>query len=424
MPATVVLGAQWGDEGKGRVVDYFAESADFVVRYQGGNNAGHTIIVGDEKLALSLIPSGILYPKCTPVIASGTVIDPAVLIAEMEMAAEKDLDPSRVRVSSNAHLIMPYHRKLDAAIERYLGKNQIGTTKKGIGPAYTDKYARFGIRMQDLFDPKIFREKVEAALDEKNKILPRVYNTLPMDPDEIVDEYLEYADRLRPHVADTSRLLWDGINDGKRVLFEGAQGTLLDIDHGTYPFVTSSNPTAGGAAVGSGIGPKAIDEIVGVAKAYISRVGTGPFPTELHDEIGDRMIELGGEYGTVTGRRRRCGWLDLLALRYAVRVNTFTSLFLTKLDILSAFDTIKVATSYRSSEGAHDEFPAQQSVLYHCEPVYEELPGWRTDITDIREFGKLPAEARGYIEYVQEQAGVPVGWVSVGPERSQLIEIS
>jgi len=424
MPATVVLGAQWGDEGKGRVVDYFSEKADYVVRFQGGNNAGHTIVVGNEKLALSLIPSGILYPDCTPVIASGTVIDPKVLLAEMDMTAERGLDPSKVKLSSNAHLIMPYHRKLDAAIERYLGKNLIGTTKKGIGPAYTDKYSRFGIRIQDLFDPKIFREKVEAALVDKNKILPRVYNTLPMDADEIVEEYLGYADRLRPHVADTSLLLWNAIKAGNDVLFEGAQGTLLDIDHGTYPFVTSSNPTAGGAIVGSGIGPKTIDEVIGVAKAYISRVGTGPFPTELHDDVGDKMIELGGEYGTVTGRRRRCGWLDMLALRYAVRINSLTRLFLTKLDILSAFDTIKVATRYHSKEGDFDDFPSQQSVLYHCEPVYEELPGWRTDITEIREFGNLPTEAQNYIRYIEEAAEAPIGWVSVGPERTQLVEIS
>ena len=424
MPATVVLGAQWGDEGKGRVVDYFAEQADYVVRYQGGNKAGHTIVVGDQKLALSLIPSGILYPNCTPVIASGTVIDPKVLIEEMEMAAARQLDPSRVKLSSNAHLIMPYHRKLDAAIERYLGKNQIGTTKKGIGPAYTDKYARFGIRVQDLFDPKIFQEKVEAALEEKNKILPRVYNTLPMDAVEIIEEYTGYADRLRPHVTDTSLLLWNALRAGRQVLFEGAQGTLLDIDHGTYPFVTSSNPTAGGAAVGSGIGPRALDEIIGVAKAYISRVGTGPFPTELHDETGDRMIELGGEYGTVTGRRRRCGWLDLVALEYAHRVNTFTSLFLTKLDILSAFDTIKVATAYLSGGERYDTFPSQQSVLYHCEPVYEELPGWKTDITAVRRYDDLPKETRSYIEYIQDKVEVPIGWVSVGPERSQLVSLS
>ena len=424
MPATIVLGAQWGDEGKGRVVDYFAENASYVVRFQGGNNAGHTIVVGEQRLALSLIPSGILYPDCTPVIASGTVIDPAVLLTEMEMAAEKDLDPSRVRLSGNAHLIMPYHRKLDAAIERYLGNNQIGTTKKGIGPAYTDKYSRFGVRVQDLFDPKIFREKVEAALVDKNRILPRVYNTLPMDPGEIVDEYLGYAEMLRPHVTDTSLLLWTALQAGKEVLFEGAQGTLLDIDHGTYPFVTSSNPTAGGAVVGSGIGPRAIDEVVGVAKAYISRVGTGPFPTELHDEVGHRMIELGGEYGTVTGRRRRCGWLDMLALRYAVRINSISRLFLTKLDILSAFETIKVATAYTSDGDVYEEFPDQQSVLYHCSARYEELDGWREDITGIREYRDLPKEARAYIEYIQESAGVPVGWVSVGPERSQLITVS
>ncbi len=424
MPATIVLGAQWGDEGKGRVVDFFAQEADYVVRFQGGNNAGHTIVVGGEKLALSLIPSGIMYPDCIPVIASGTVIDPKVLLAEMDMATDRGLDPTPVRLSLNAHLIMPYHRKLDAAIERYLGKNQIGTTKKGIGPAYTDKYARFGIRVQDLFDEKIFREKVEAALDEKNKILPRVYNTLPMDADEIVTEYLEYAEQLKPHVADTSLLLWNAIQDGKNVLFEGAQGTLLDIDHGTYPFVTSSNATAGGAVVGTGVGPKAIDEVIGVAKAYISRVGTGPFPTELNDEIGDTMIELGGEYGTVTGRRRRCGWLDLLALRYAVRVNSLTKIFLTKLDILSAFDTIKVATGYRSAEGNFNDFPAQQSVLYHCDPTYDELPGWREEITGIREYDDLPEEAQAYIEYIQDSVGVPVGWVSVGPERSQLIELS
>jgi len=423
MAATIVLGAQWGDEGKGRVVDYFAEKADFVVRFQGGNNAGHTIVVGDQRLALSLIPSGIHYPNCTPVIASGTVIDPAVLIAEMDMVAEKGLDPSRVRLSSNAHLIMPYHRKLDAAIERYLGKNLIGTTKKGIGPAYTDKFSRFGIRVQDLFDPKIFREKVDAALVDKNKILPRVYNTLPMDAGEITDEYLGLAERLRPHVTDTSLLIHRAVKEGKEVLFEGAQGTLLDVDHGTYPFVTSSNPTAGGAVIGAGIGPKAIDEVVGVAKAYISRVGTGPFPTELNDETGDTMIELGGEYGTVTGRRRRCGWLDLVALRYAARVNGLTRLFITKMDILSASDTIAVATGYRAGDDRYDEFPSQQSVLYHCEPEYVELDGWGEDITGVRRYEDLPKEARAYIEFIEEAVEVPVGWVSVGPERSQLVEI-
>ena len=423
MSAKIILGAQWGDEGKGRVVDYFAENADFVARFQGGNNAGHTIVVADERLALSLIPSGILYPSCIPVIGSGTVIDPKVLLDEMDMVRSRGLDPSRVKLSTNAHLIMPYHRKLDAVIERYLGKNQIGTTKKGIGPAYTDKYSRFGIRVQDLFDPKIFAQKVEAALEEKNRILPRVYNTLPMESEEIIDEYLEFADLLKPHVTDTSLLLWEAIRDGKEVLFEGAQGTLLDVDHGTYPFVTSSNPTAGGAVIGSGIGPKDIDDVIGVAKAYISRVGTGPFPTELHDETGDRMIELGGEYGTVTGRRRRCGWLDLLALRYAARINSLTHIFLTKLDILSAFDTIKVATAYESGSERYEDFPAQQSVLYRCEPVYDELPGWGEDISGARDYADLPEAARSYIEYVQEAVGVTIGWVSVGPERSQLVEV-
>jgi adenylosuccinate synthase len=306
-------------------------------------------------------------------------------------------------------------------MERYLGKNQIGTTKKGIGPAYTDKYSRRGIRVQDLFDPKIFRDKVEAALEDTNKILTRVYNQLPMDPVAISDEYLAYAERVLPYVTDTSLLLWEAIHSGKEVLFEGAQGTLLDIDHGTYPFVTSSNPTAGGAIVGSGIGPKDIDRVIGVAKAYISRVGTGPFPTELHDEIGDTMIELGGEYGTVTGRRRRCGWLDLVALRYSARVNSLTEIFLTKLDILSAFDTIKVANAYTSLGERYDEFPRQQRVLYNCTPVLTELPGWRTDISGCRDYDELPENARRYIEYVEEAVGVPVGWISVGPERQQLI---
>lgn len=422
MPSTVVLGAQWGDEGKGRVTDFFAQSADYVVRYQGGNNAGHTIIIGDQKFALSLTPSGVMYPHTVPVIASGTVIDPKVLLDELDMLESRGVDTSRLKISSNAHLIMPYHRKLDAVMERFLGQNQIGTTKKGIGPAYTDKFQRRGIRVQDLFDPKIFRDKVETALNDTNRQLTRVYNQLPMEGSQIADEYLEYAKRLLQYVDDTSLLLWNAMKQGKHVLFEGAQGTLLDVDHGTYPFVTSSNPTAGGAVVGSGIGPKMIDEIVGVAKGYISRVGTGPFPTELNDEIGDRMIELGGEYGVVTGRRRRCGWLDLVALKYAVRVNSLTQLFLTKIDILSAFETIKVATSYTSEGEQYDDFPRQQRVLYNCTPNYVELPGWNVDITGCREFGDLPPAARDYIAYIEDAIEVPIGWVSVGPERQQLID--
>ncbi len=421
MPATIVLGAQWGDEGKGKVTDVFAENADLVVRYQGGNNAGHTIVIGDERFALSLIPSGVMYPDCTPVIASGCVIDPRVLIDETAMLADRGIDPARLRISSNAHLIMPYHRKLDAVMERYLGRQMIGTTKKGIGPAYADKYSRQGIRVQDLFDPKIFRDKLTAALSEKNRTLTRVYNQLPMDAEDIAAEYLGYAEALLPFVTDTSLLIWEAIDADREVLFEGAQGTLLDIDHGTYPFVTSSSPTAGGAMTGSGIGPKTVDRIIGVAKAYISRVGTGPFPTELSDEVGETMVEVGGEFGTVTGRRRRCGWLDLVALRYSARINSLTDFFLTKLDVLSEFDTLKIAVAYRSLGETYTEFPRQQRVLYNCTPEYEELAGWRTDITAVRRFSELPLEAQHYIEFIEDRTRVPVGWVSVGPERRQVL---
>ncbi len=421
MPATIVLGAQWGDEGKGKVTDVFAERADLVVRYQGGNNAGHTIVIGTERFALSLIPSGVMYPNCTPVIASGCVVDPKVLLDEISMLTGRGVDPSRLRISSNAHLIMPYHRKLDAVMERYLGRQMIGTTKKGIGPAYTDKYSRQGIRIQDLFDPKIFRDKLAVALADKNKLLTRVYNQLPMDAEQIATEYLTYAETLLPFVTDSSLLIWEAIEANQEVLFEGAQGTLLDIDHGTYPFVTSSSPTAGGALTGSGVGPKAIDRVVGVAKAYISRVGTGPFPTELSDEIGETMVTVGGEFGTVTGRRRRCGWLDLVALRYAARVNSLTDIFLTKLDILSEFDTLHVAVAYSSRGETYTELPRQQRVLYDCTPIYEELPGWKTDITGVRKFSDLPGTAQQYIEFIEKRTGVPINWVSVGPERSQVL---
>jgi adenylosuccinate synthase len=417
VPTTVLVGAQWGDEGKGKITDHLSERADVVVRYQGGNNAGHTIIVGRERFALTLIPSGVLYPQVTPVIGNGCVIDPAVLVAEMAELDRRGIDPSRLRISGNAHLIMPYHRKLDAVMERFLGRQQIGTTKRGIGPAYMDKFSRHGIRVQDLFDPKIFHEKLAVALKDKNKILAKVYNSLPMEIEPIAAEYLGYGDVLQEHVTDTSLLLWEAQQEGKNIIFEGAQGTLLDIDHGTYPFVTSSNPTAGGATTGSGIGPKMIDRVVGVAKAYITRVGTGPFPTELHDEVGARMVELGGEFGTVTGRRRRCGWLDLVALKYAVRVNGLTELAMTKLDILSHFETLKVAVGYDSLGDRHTEFPRQQRVLYNCHPVYEELPGWNSDISEIRSFDDLPKEARGYIEYVEERIGIPISMIGVGPAR-------
>ena len=418
MPASVILGAQWGDEGKGKITDLLAKQADIVVRYQGGNNAGHTIVTGTQKFALSLIPSGVLYPTVTPVIGNGVVVDPKWFFEEMETLTKKGIDPSRVKISNNAHLIMPYHRKLDAVIERYLGSSMIGTTKRGIGPAYTDKFSRSGIRVQDLFDEKIFREKLEVVLKTKNQLLVKVYNQLPLDFEEIATEYLDYAQRLEPYVADTSLLVWEGLQEGKNVLFEGGQGTLLDIDHGTYPFVTSSNPTAGGAAVGIGIGPKMIDEVIGVAKAYISRVGTGPFPTEQINEIGDRMIDIGGEYGVVTGRRRRCGWLDAVALRYAARVNGLTEIALTKLDILSHFDTIKIATAYEAEGERFTEMPRQQRVLYKCAPVYEEHEGWGDDITNVTSYEDLPQLAKDYVERIEEFAGVPIRTVSVGPGRN------
>ena len=417
MPASVILGAQWGDEGKGKITDLLAKQADIVVRYQGGNNAGHTIVTGTQKFALSLIPSGVLYPTVMPVIGNGVVVDPRWFFEEMETLTKKGIDPSRVKISNNAHLIMPYHRKLDAVIERYLGNSMIGTTKRGIGPAYTDKFSRAGIRVQDLFDEKIFREKLEVVVKNKNQLLVKVYNQLPLDFEEIATEYLDYAQRLEPYVADTSLLVWEGLQEGKNVLFEGGQGTLLDIDHGTYPFVTSSNPTAGGAAVGIGIGPKMIDEVIGVAKAYISRVGTGPFPTEQINEIGDRMIDIGGEYGVVTGRRRRCGWLDAVALRYAARVNGLTEIALTKLDILSHFDTIKIATAYEAEGETFTEMPRQQRVLYKCTPVYEEHEGWGDDITTVTRYEDLPQLAKDYVQRIEDLAGVPIRTVSVGPSR-------
>jgi len=418
VPATVVIGAQWGDEGKGKIANLLAQDADVVVRYQGGNNAGHTIVIGDETFALSLIPSGVIYPNVTPVIGNGCVVDPAVLLDEMKMLQSRGIDPSKLRLSANAHVIMPYHRKLDSVRERYLGRQQIGTTKRGIGPAYLDKYGRVGIRVQDLYDPKIFRDKLEAVVKETNKILVKVYNQLPFEAEEIAQEYLGYAAELEPYVDDTALFVWQAIRDGKTVIFEGAQGVLLDIDHGTYPFVTSSNPTAGGALTGVGIGPKDIDRVLGLTKAYVSRVGTGPFPTELNDEIGEQMVQIGGEFGTVTGRRRRCGWLDAVALRYAVRVSGITELALMKLDVLSAFDGLRIATAYESDGVKHQEFPRQHRVLYDCEPVYEDLPGWATKISEVRDFADLPDAARAYVDRVEELAGVPITIVSVGPQRA------
>jgi len=421
VPATVIVGAQWGDEGKGKITDILAREQDLIVRYQGGNNAGHTIVTGEVKLALHLVPSGILRPNVTPVIGDGVVVDPAVLLEEMDALAARDISCERLLVSGNAHLIMPYHLELDKVTERYLGRAKLGTTRRGIGPAYADKAARIGLRVQDLLDMKIFAAKLEVALKEKNAILSKVYNRLPLDPKRIIAEYETYARRLSPFITDTSLVVWRALRDGKRVLFEGAQGTLLDVDHGTYPFVTSSNPIAGGASTGGGVGPREITRVIGIAKAYVTRVGAGPFPSEDLGPDGDRIGERGAEFGTTTGRKRRCGWLDAVLLRYAARLNSLSDLFITKLDVLSGFEKVKLCVAYRYQGENYDEFPPHQTIFHKCEPVYEELPGWDADISGARSFEDLPAEARDYVSRIEEVSGVPVTLVSVGPARDQTV---
>jgi adenylosuccinate synthase len=424
VPGTVIVGTQWGDEGKGRFTDYLAKESELVVRYQGGHNAGHTIVVDGEVFALQLVPSGVLYDYVTPVIGNGVVIDPGVLVDELDMLERKGLDTRRLRVSGNAHLIMPYHQELDRVTERYLGKNKLGTTKRGIGPAYADKALRVGLRVQDLLDAKIFREKLELVLREKNGVLAKVYNRLPLDADEICERYLGLVRRLEPLIADTVHLVHDALDAGQRVLFEGAQATYLDLDHGTYPFVTSSNPVAGGVCTGAGVGPRAIDRIVGVTKAYVTRVGSGPFPTELHegDADGDLLVDRGGEYGTNTGRRRRPGWLDAVMLRHAVRLNTCTEIAITKLDVLSPFPEVKVCVAYEGDDGTrYEHVPYHQSVLHKVRPVYETVPGWGTEIDGAARIEDLPGAARDYIRFVEELAGVRVSFVSVGPGREQTV---
>ena len=421
MTTTVVLGAQWGDEGKGKVTDFFASEADLVVRFQGGNNAGHTIVVNEETIKLSLTPSGVLYSSCIPVIASGCVVDLGVLMSELEMLKEKNIDTSKLKLSSNAHLIMPYHKLLDELIETKLGNNMIGTTKRGIGPCYADKIQRQGIRVQDLFDEKIFEEKVSTILEDKNEIITKIYNDKPFVLEEILSEFSEYRDTVKEIMTDTSLLISNAISEGKNVLFEGAQGTLLDIDHGTYPFVTSSNTTSGNAAIGSGIGPRDLDKIVGVTKAYISRVGTGPFLTEQENEIGDFLIEKGAEYGVVTGRKRRCGWLDLVSLKYSVRVNSLTELFITKLDVLSGLNELKLNIAYEVNGSEVTDFPRQQRVLYDGKPIYKTFKGWEEDISDTTSFEDLPNEAKEYIKFIEDFIKVPITFISVGPERNQNI---
>ncbi len=421
MPATVLVGAQWGDEGKGKITDLLAQHADLVCRYQGGPNAGHTIVVNGETYKFKHMPSGILWgTEC--VLGAGCVIDPEVFIEELDDLDARGLSTERVHVSANAHLIMPWHVAIDRASERRLGKLQIGTTRRGIGPAYADKSARLGIRVQDLFDAKILRQKIEVALAEKNVWLERVYGAEPLVLDEVAERYERYAQRLRPYIVDTSLLVDRALAEGKVVLLEGAQGTLLDLDHGTYPFVTSSNPVAGAAATGIGIGPNRIDAVLGIAKAYVTRVGEGPFPTEIAGPDQERVRDLGGEFGTVTGRTRRCGWLDLVALRYAVRLNGMTTLALTKLDVLSEFAEIPVCVRYRLPDGTESaEFPAHQSDFHHCEPVYETLPGWQEALEGCDGVAGLPTAARTYVEFVEGELGVPVALVGTGAARERVL---
>jgi adenylosuccinate synthase len=421
VPATVVVGAQWGDEGKGKIVDLLAEHADLVCRYNGGPNAGHTIVADGETYKVRHIPSGILRGKeC--VIGAGCVVDPVVLVEELDELAARGIAVDRLHLSANAHVIMPWHVAIDRGGERRLGKLKIGTTKRGIGPTYADKAFRLGIRVQDLIDPKILRQKLEVALAEKNVWLERVYGAKPLELEELATRYEALAQRLRPFIADTSLLVDRALREGKTVLVEGAHATLLDLDHGTYPFVTSSSTVAGGAAAGIGIGPTRIDEVIGVAKAYVTRVGEGPFPTELEGPGQKRLRELGGEFGTVTGRERRCGWLDLVALRYAVRLNGFTSLALTKLDVLSAFDELPVCVRYRLRNGTEtSEFPAYQSDFHNCEPVYETLSGWGRSLDEVTRRDELPEAAARYVDFVEEGLGVSVTLVGTGRERERVL---
>ncbi|MFN2490766.1 MAG: adenylosuccinate synthase [Actinomycetota bacterium] len=423
MSGTALVGIQWGDEGKGKVTDLLARDTDVVVRYQGGNNAGHTIVVAGECYALHLVPTGILYGHCTPVIGSGMVVDPKVLIGEMDALESRGVDTGRLVVSGNAHLIMPYHLEIDRVSERRLGSNRLGTTKRGIGPAYADKATRIGLRVQDLLDPKIFAAKLDVALKEKNQVLTRAYGRLPFEHKDIAESYMAYGRRLAPHIADTSAFVQGALDEGRRVLFEGAQATMLDLDHGTYPFVTSSNPIAGGACVGAGVGPRDIGAVIGICKAYCTRVGSGPFPSEADPADADMLVEAGGEWGTTTGRKRRCGWFDAVAARYAARLNTLTEIVVTKLDVLSRFASVKVCVAYHYEGRRYDAFPPNQTVFNKCTPVYEELAGWSEDISGARGVEDLPAQARAYLEWLEHLVDTPVSWASVGPQRDEVVRL-
>jgi len=422
MPGIVLVGAQWGDEGKGKITDLLAQKADAVVRFQGGNNAGHTIVHDDVEWKFHLIPSGILYPGKLCVIGNGVVVDPKVLTEELDGLRKKGVDASGLKISANAHLIMPYHLLLDSAGEAMLGELQIGTTRRGIGPCYADKALRLGIRVQDLLDEKILKQKIFAALEPKRPSLRQFEKDPSIDLQTMTEEYLTYGERLKQHISDTTKLVWDVLDRDRTVIFEGAQGALLDIDHGTYPFVTSSNPISGAACVGAGVGPGEIDEVWGITKAYSTRVGSGPFPTEMDGELGDQLRTQGGEFGTTTGRPRRVGWIDLVALRYAARLNSLDLLAVTKLDVLSGLDTIKVCTEYRGREGAtFSTFPYHQSVLHNVTPEYVDLPGWSEDITSAQSEADLPKTAREYLQFVSDFVGVPIGMIGVGPARHQTI---
>ena len=425
MPAIVLVGAQWGDEGKGKATDLMGSDVDYVVKFNGGNNAGHTIVIERdgkrEKFALHLLPSGILTPSCTPVIGNGVVIDLAVLFEEIDGLRARGVDPSRLLVSANAHIIAPYNRVLDKVTERFLGSRKIGTTGRGIGPTYADKMARTGIRVQDLFDEKILRQKVEAALSFKNQVLAKIYNRRAIDVDEVVDELLGYAERLRPMVADTSLVLEKALAEGRNVLLEAGQATLLDVDHGTYPFVTSSNATAGGACTGSGIPPTKVSRVIAILKAYSTRVGEGPFPTELFDENGEFLRKTGAEYGTTTGRPRRCGWVDTVVGRYATRINGVTDFVITKLDVLTGLEKLPVCVAYDVDGERHDDMPVNQTDFHHAKPIYEELEGWQEDISGCRRFEDLPANAQAYVLRLEELIGARVSAIGVGPGRDEII---
>src|SRR4249919_1896624 len=421
VPAIAIIGAQWGDEGKGKATDVLGSRVDYVVKFNGGNNAGHTVVIGDQKYALHLLPSGILTPGCTPVIGNGVVVDLSVLFEEIEGLERRGVDTSLLKVSANAHVIADYNRALDKVTERFLGSRRIGTTGRGIGPTYADKMNRVGIRVQDLFDEKILRAKVEGVLELKNQILTKIYNRRAVTVDEIVDELASYADRLAPMVCDTGLLLNQALDRGETVLLEAGQATLLDVDHGTYPFVTSSSATAGGACTGSGIPPTRLDRVVGIVKAYTTRVGEGPFPTELNDDFGEHLRKVGAEYGTTTGRPRRCGWYDTVIARYAARVNGVTDFVLTKLDVLTGLETIPVCVAYDVDGTRHDEMPVNQTDFHHAKPILEELPGWWEDISGARTLADLPPNAQSYVKAVEEMSGARISAIGVGPARDQTV---